>query len=209
MVVSSLVISQDSVEKDVLLEAAAVALDEDIVEPITLEEAKHHLNVVYDDDNDYISSLIVAARRMTEGKLNRTITQRVLESAFSSWGRMPLRKPPFVQIESVSYFDVDGNERTLDPDQITVSTRREPACVELSPLFRPYAPSLYPMDEAVVVRYTAGYPVGQVPQDIIHWMKLQIGSMYEHRESVIAGVSVSPLPEMYEKMFLQPYMVYE
>lgn len=181
----------------------------DLVEPITLEEAKHHLNVVYDDDDAYISSLIIAARRVAEGKLNRTIVQRVLDVAFSSWGRMVLPKPPFVQIESVSYFDADGNEQTLEPDQITVTTRREPACLTLSPLFRPNAPTLANQDEAIIVRYTAGYPVGEVPQDIIHWMKLQIGSMYEHRESVIAGVSVAPLPEMYERLFLQPYMVYE
>lgn len=187
----------------------ALADPVEVVEPITLEEAKHHLNVVYDDDDAYISSLIVAARRMAEGRTNRTITQRVLEAAFSSWGRMPLLKPPFVQIESVSYFDVDGNEQTLEPDQITVSTRREPACVALSALFRPYAPALANQEEAIIVRYTAGYPVGEVPQDIVHWMKLQIGSMYEHRESVIAGVSVAPLPDMYERMFLQPYMVYE
>lgn len=179
------------------------------IEPISLEQAKEHLRVVFDDEDDYISALILAARQMAEGRTNRTITQRVREQAFSHWCAMKLLKPPFVQVESVSYFDAGGLEQVLPPDSYTVSTRREPASVALTIAARSNAPSLASQDEAVIVRYTAGYPVGEVPAPIVQWMLLQIGSMYEHRESVIAGVSVTPLPEMYERMFLQPYMVYE
>lgn len=208
MAVTSSVIAEDSIEKNGILEVSAFAVDEngnEIIEPITLEQAKAHLRVVFDDEDDYISSLIVAARQMAEGRTNRTITQRIREQAFSHWCAMKLLKPPFVSVESVSYIDPDGNEQTLSEDDYIVSTRREPASVAISIS----QPSLASQDEAVIVRYTAGYPVGEVPAPIVQWMLLQIGSMYEHRESVIAGVSVSPLPEMYERMFLQPYMVYE
>lgn len=182
---------------------------EPVVEPVTLQQAKDHLRVVFDDEDDYISSLIVAARQMAEGRTNRTITQRIREQAFSHWCAMKLLKPPFVSVESVSYFDADGVEQVLSPDNYAVSTRREPASVSLAGDARSSAPSLASQEEAVIVRYTAGYPVGEVPAPIVQWMLLQIGSMYEHRESVIAGVSVTPLPEMYERLFLQPYMVYE
>lgn len=180
-----------------------------VPEPISLEEAKNHLRVVFDDEDDYISALIIAARQMAEGRTNRTITQRVREQAFNSWCAMKLLKPPFVSVESVSYIDADGLEQVLSPDSYTASTRREPASIALTGPTRYSAPSLASQGEAVIVRYTAGYPVGEVPAPIVQWMLLQIGSMYEHRESVIAGVSVTPLPEMYERMFLQPYMVYE
>lgn len=180
-----------------------------VPEPISLEQAKAHLRVVFDDEDAYISALIIAARQMAEGRTNRTITQRIREQAFSNWYSMRLLKPPFVQVESVSYFDAEGNEQTLDSSSYTVSTRREPASIALTGAARYSAPSLASQDEAVIVRYTAGYPVGEVPAPIVQWMLLQIGSMYEHRESVIAGVSVTPLPEMYERMFLQTYMVYE
>lgn len=180
-----------------------------VPEPVSLQQAKDHLNVVYEDQDAYITSLIIAARQMAEGRTNRTITQRIREQAFSSWGAMKLLKPPFVQVESVSYIDADGLEQVLSPDSYTVSTRREPASVALTIAAGSNAPTLASRDEAVIVRYTAGYPVGEVPAPIVQWMLLQIGSMYEHRESVIAGVSVTPLPDMYERMFLQPYMVYE
>lgn len=208
MAVTSSVIAEDSIEKNGILEVSAFAVDEngnEIIEPITLDQAKAHLRVVFDDEDDYISSLIVAARQMAEGRTNRTITQRIREQAFSHWCSMKLLKPPFVSLESVSYIDPDGNEQTLSEDDYIVSMRREPASVAISIS----QPSLASQDEAVIVRYTAGYPVGEVPAPIVQWMLLQIGSMYEHRESVIAGVSVTPLPEMYERMFLQPYMVYE
>lgn len=212
MAVTSSVIDNDSLAKSDIIESAALALDaegNEIAEPISLEQAKAHLRVVFDDEDDYISALILAARQMAEGRTNRTITQRIREQAFSSWCTMKLLKPPFVQVESISYIDADGNEQSLSEDDYTVSTRREPAIVALTIAARSNAPSLASQDEAVIVRYTAGYPVGEVPAPIVQWMLLQIGSMYEHRESVIAGVSVAPLPEMYERMFLQPYMVYE
>lgn len=187
----------------------AVAEVQDPVEPITLDEAKAHLRVVFDDEDDYIASLIVAARQMAEGKLNRTITQRVREQAFCGWGRMPLLKPPFVQIESVSYIDADGNEQTLEASDITVTTRSEPAAVALAPALRNSPPPLSNIDEAVIVRYTAGYAPGEVPRPIVQWMLLVIGSLYENRETIVAGVSVTSIPEDFVKWLLQPYMVYE
>lgn len=42
-----------------------------MTEPISLAEAKAHLRVVFDDDNDYIENLITAARQYAEGYQNR------------------------------------------------------------------------------------------------------------------------------------------
>jgi len=174
-------------------------------EPITLEQAKQHLRVVYDDEDSYISGLIVAAREMAEGKLNRTIKQRVRESAFCNWTNIVLRKPPFVSVESLSYIDSSGEEQYLE--DYAVRSRSEPARIALPYGFS--APSVQPSDEAIVVRYVAGYPEGQVPQPIIQWMLLVIGTMYENRETMSAGVSVTSIPEEFFKWLLQPYMVYE
>lgn len=174
-------------------------------EPISLEQAKEHLRVVYDDEDAYISGLIVAAREMAEGKLNRTIKQRVREAAFCNWSNMVLRKPPFVSVESISYIRSDGTEIYLE--DYAVRARSEPARIAL-----PYGfstPSLQPNDEAIVVRYVAGYPEGEVPQSIIQWMLLVIGTMYENRETMSAGVTVTSIPEDFFKWLLQPYMVYE
>lgn len=178
------------------------------VEPISLERAKDHLRVIIDDDDAQIQQFIVAARRLAEGKLNRTIMQRELQATFDGWGcRMILRKPPFVEIVSVDYIDADSFVQAMPVDSYYVLNGSDPA--ELAFVASAPLPELAPRRGAITVRYLAGYPEGQVPEDIITWMLMQIGSMYNFRESVVAGVSVAPLPEMYERMFLQPYMVYE
>lgn len=42
-----------------------------MIEPVTLAEAKTHLRVAIDDDDDYISTLITAARQHVEDYQNR------------------------------------------------------------------------------------------------------------------------------------------
>lgn len=176
-----------------------------VPEPISLQEAKDHLRVVYDDEDEYITGLIVAARQMAEGKLNRTITQRSVEVAFPDWTNLVLRKPPVISVDSVVYVDENGDEQVFE--DFALRNRGHVARIAL-----PYgfdAPTLEPQDEAVIVRYTAGYPVGEVPGPIIAWMKLQIGTMYQQREGVAVGVSVSSVPEEVTQWMLHPYMVYE
>lgn len=182
----------------------------EVVEPITLEEAKKHLRLegVLDDEDSQIQMMIIAARRLAEGKLNRTIVQREINATFDGWGcKMRLPKPPFVELLGVDYLDSDGVSQAMPSESYYVLQGSEPAEVAFvggAPL-----PALAKRRGTITVRYLAGYPDGQVPEDLKSWMLLQIGSLYAHRESVIAGVSVAPLPEMYERMFLQPYMVYE
>jgi uncharacterized phiE125 gp8 family phage protein len=176
-----------------------------VAEPITLQQAKDHLHEVYDDNDDLILGLIVAARQMAEGKLNRTITQRTVEAGFSSWDSMVLRKPPVITIDSVVYIDEDGAEQTLQG--FVLRNRGHVARVALPVGFT--APTLAKQDESIVVRYTAGYPPGEVPQPIIQWMKLQIGTMYLQREGIAVGVSVASVPEEVTHWMLHPYMVYE
>lgn len=185
----------------------AARLDEpvQVPEPISLQEAKDHLHEVYDDNDDLILGLIVAARQMAEGKLNRTITQRTVEAGFSSWDNMVLRRPPVIAINSVVYVDEDGNEQVLE--SFALRNRGHVARVALPVGFT--APTLAKQDESIVVRYTAGYPPSEVPQPIIQWMKLQIGTMYLQREGIAVGVSVASVPEEVTHWMLHPYMVYE
>lgn len=187
---------------------AAEVPEEDIPEPITLEQAKQHLRVVFSDEDDYIAGLIEAAREMAEDRTNRTIRRRRREVAFSSWdASMVLPKPPFVSLDSVDYIDRDGGLQNLAPEEYIVDTYTEPAQVEFTYGFA--APLLHARRRPIVVRYTAGYAPGKVPRPIIQWMLLAIGTMYEHRESIAAGVQLVALPDDFMQALIQPYVVYE
>jgi uncharacterized phiE125 gp8 family phage protein len=180
----------------------------DPVEPVTLQRAKEHCNVTLPDWDAYISTLITVAREMAEGKLNRTIMRRQLTQVFDDFsGPLRLAKPPLVSIDSITYIATDGTSQAVDTSIYYVSTKPEPARINLMPGFS--WPALHDQTGAVVVTYTAGYAPEEVPAAIIHWMLLQIGTMYENRETVSAGVQLYDMSERVTDLLIQPYRVYE
>jgi uncharacterized phiE125 gp8 family phage protein len=202
MIDATLLVDQTPLQK--LSIAAAVPTSE----PISLEQAKQHLRVVGPDDDAYISALIVAARQMAEGRTNRTILRRVLEATFDSWrGEMVLLRPPFVAIDSISYIDSAGEEQLLDPAAYFVGTGTGLAVVEFAD--HSTLPALQRRRSPINVRYVAGYAEGEVPQPLIQWMLLVIGTLYENRETVSAGVAMYEMPDNFMHWLIQPYRVYE
>lgn len=177
-------------------------------EPISLDQAKKHLRVVFDDENDYISSLITAARQMAEGALNRTLMQRALIATFDSMDtRFWLRKPPIISVESIMVTDRYFADSELDADAYKLTPSAD------GMLIRPGNGSTWLTTVqgggTLTVQYTAGYEPGTVPAPIIQWMLLCIGTMYENRETMSAGVQIYDMPEDFMRWLLQPYMVYE
>lgn len=197
----------------------------DVAEPITLGRAKEHLRVVVADDDAYISSLIVAARKMAEDRLNRTIVQRRRVATFSGWGvrgyagchihPLHLPKPPVISVDNVGYLGggylyVSGDETMLDATAFYMPLVDDDEMPRVEIKEGTVLPVLAKnRHDAVRVYYTAGYPVGEVPAPIIQWMLLVIGTMYDNRESVVTGVTSVALADNFAKWLLQPYMVYE
>lgn len=193
----------------VVTEAPVVLLAADeavAVEPISLQLAKDHLRVQVDDDNDYIAALIVAARQMAEGKLNRTLARRSRTAVYDGWGDgMALPNPPLVSVDAVRYFDMTGASQTLPVEDYLVNAHAEPA--RITRRYGSRWPTVAPQAGAVLVEYTAGYDT--VPAPIIQWMLLAIGTMYNNRESIVNGTISQALGDEFVKYLLQPYMVYE
>ena len=180
------------------------------LEPITLQQAKDHLRVVIPDEDDYILSLITAARQMAEGRLNRTLLLRTRRQVFDRDSTSyTLRKPPVVSVDQVSVLDQAGVATPVDETMFRVRQYGDDAPLEIEALSGATWPGLLRTGSLLAVDYLAGYPVGEVPSPIIAWMKLVIGALYQNRESVVTGVSVDMIPEEFNRWLLQPYMVYE
>lgn len=180
------------------------------LEPITLQQAKDHLRVVIPDEDDYILSLITAARQMAEGRLNRTLVLRTRRQVFDRDSTSyTLRKPPVVSVDQVSVLDQAGVATSVDETMFRVRQYGDDAPLEIEALSGATWPGLLRTGSLLAVDYLAGYPVGEVPSPIIAWMKLVIGALYEQRESIVVGVSVDMIPEEFNRWLLQPYMVYE
>ncbi len=176
------------------------------VEPITLAEARAHLRVTATDEDALITSLIAVARADAENELQRSLITQTREIARDDFpDAIELRFGPVIEVVSVKFDDVDGIEQTLDPATYRLDTYRLTAWIVPDPDYS--WPETRPHVNAVRVRYTAGYgpAAADVPMPIRQWILLRIGTLFEHRESVAAGVTVATVP--YVDRLLDPYRV--
>jgi uncharacterized phiE125 gp8 family phage protein len=180
------------------------------VEPITLEEALRHLNLIAENldegEEADILRMIKAARQMAEGRLNRSLAPQTLAAGFDVWGEaLRLPRPPFIELVGVSYIDSDGAQQTANPLTYAVNEFVEPVTIAAN--YGYSWPALQPRASAVTVTYRAGYE--ECPEPIRQWMLLVIASMYDNRATMTAGVTTASIPEEFFSWLLQPYMVYE
>lgn len=175
-------------------------------EPITLDEAKMHLKVVGPDEDALIGTFISAARGMLEQRTNRRMMAQTIEFALPSWGGFIVPAAPLIALGTVSYIDANGAPQVLDDSLLYVDTYHEPAAAILN-VGRSW-PALQPGNRPTV-RAVVGYPSADaVPAELKSWMLLAIGALYDNRAAVVAGVSVTALPEDFMHWLWHPYMVY-
>ncbi|TCG08374.1 hypothetical protein BZM27_12635 [Paraburkholderia steynii] len=143
-------------------------------EPVSLAEAKQHLRVTDSLQDSHISMLISNARIACESKTRRQLLHsrwQLVTDRFPMSGvgtPLPLsndinlpayavRLPhaPFVDMQSITYFDMNSSLQTMDPATYTVNAAMEPALV--SPVFGQIWPIPLPQIGAVQWTYDAGY----------------------------------------------------
>jgi uncharacterized phiE125 gp8 family phage protein len=165
-------------------------------EPISLGEAKRHLRAEeFDDDDLYISSLIMVARDYVEGFQNRSLAPKTYELILDTFpcnrGYKPIRLPrtPVSSVLSVKYTLANGSTTVTHPPASYVVK----ADGDIVPAYN----KLWPSDEltsgdAVKIQYTAGYT--EIPAATKQGMLLLIGNWYENREPVVMGKTVEKIP---------------
>lgn len=114
--------------------------------------------------------------------------------------------PPLQTVDSVKYYDQDGVQQTLSSSLYIVDTVSEPA--RITPAYGTTWPSTQNRINAVEVAFTCGYGLAvAVPDGIKSWIKIRIGSLYEHRAEVaiLERGKIEPLP--YIDGLLDPFRV--
>lgn len=189
-------------------------------EPLTLEEVKANLRIVFADEDDDLARMIRAARQMAEERLNRALMPQVLafgaDGFPSTWSLdgatcrtvLKVPRPPLIEIDSVKYTDSDGTEQTLPDTGYLVDGFAEPPTISAAPSSS--WPSTRAQSGAVVVQYQAGYAdAASVPEPIRQWMLLTIGAMYANREAFVNGTISQSLAGNFYDLLLQPFVVYQ
>jgi uncharacterized phiE125 gp8 family phage protein len=181
-----------------------------LVEPVTTAEAKTHMNVDFSTDDTYIGLLCTAAREYVEQITNRKLISQTWYGYLPTFPGINYIELPFGNVQSVTsvkYKDSAGTESTLTNTNYIIDTSFTLGRIVLAynytwPSFTEYPTS------AVTVEWVCGYgdAATAVPGPIKQAIKLLIADMYELRESMVAGVSVSKL-DIIDRL-LMPFRIF-
>lgn len=160
-------------------------------ETVSLEEAKLQVVQAIDDDDDLLANIVVpAAVERAEVATNRQLglaTWDLILDEFPSDSFIEMPKPPLVSVTYVHYVDMAGATQTWASSNYLVQSPAGPRCARgrIALPFSAVWPVTLPQMGAVTIRFVAGYTT--VPSLLKAGMLMDIGTLYEHRESVLAG----------------------
>lgn len=172
------------------------------VEPVSLAEAKRHLNLMTSetDDDAIVTDLISVAREAAEGITHRAIGAQTLEvSVDGPWTAsqvFTLPRPPLVSVTSITVDDVE-----LDASEYVVRTDTYLGTV--SPV------EAWPAGDVMKIRYGAGWSAADTPKSVKQWMLVKIADLYAKRESYTIGQghTVSEMPRSFVDSLLDQHIV--
>ena len=177
-------------------------------EPVSLAEAKLHLRVDFPDDDALIVAIISAARQHAEMLTRRQFIAARWKLVLDRFPEhaVALPRSPLQSVVSIDYLDTGNVLQTLPASDYTVDAACEPA--RITPVFGATWPVTLPQIAAVSVLFDAGYgTAADVPEGIKAWIKLRVGSLYEHREdfALITRGRIEALP--FVDGLLDPYRI--
>lgn len=141
---------------------------------MTLEDAKAHLRVDFDDDDYYIISLISVVKDTVEEMIWRSLLEtewRFTTQIFAFGVKLP--RSPLIAIDSVKYRDTAGVETAVDSAEYW-------ADVDASMLRWVDENTVNRYADALIIEYRAGFTT--IPTSILQASKLILGHFYENRE---------------------------
>lgn len=173
-------------------------------EPITVVEARAHCRIDADmsEHDSLLAVFIQAARERAEQETGRALITRTVRLTVPATARLVLRPAPLGAISEVKLIDEDGTE--------TVVAAGDRRLDQTGPLPVLLLNTLTAGAYALQVTMTVGYGTAgtAVPAAIRAWMLMQVGALFENRESVVIGASVNTLPLPFVDGLLDPFRVH-
>lgn len=181
------------------------------VPALTLGHAKAHLRLASDqtDEDDLIGDVLIpAVVERCEARTRRQLITATwdlrLDQPFNAEGSsaewwlgyarngyfLDIPKPPLQSVVSVTYVDTAGLTQTWASSNYIVDAPAGPRCARgrLAPGFSIIWPIAQSRINAMTVRFRAGYgdDSEDVPAMLKMGMLMDLGTLYEHREAVLA-----------------------
>lgn len=173
---------------------------EPTTDPVTLEQAKQHLNVDFDDYDELIAGYIRAAQMAITYNTGHALCPSTWDLVYDGWptgntpeGFIQLPIGPLISVDSVNFVDPTSEmETTLNATEYEIDTLGFHGGV--TPVSSGW-PAVMSTLNAVRVRFTAGYEdtvgspsVSTVPSSLKQAVLLMVRDMYDFRGTINAAV---------------------
>jgi len=187
---------------------SSILLSGPAIEPVTLDEAKAHLRVEHDDDDDVIAALITGARVHVEAQTRRALiaqSWRLVRNRWPDNGRIRVLPAPLRVLSAARVYRLDGSTQPIDVGAFTADIASAPAVLS-------FASGALPVSGRVVagieLDVEAGYgeAADDVPQPLRQAIRILVAHWYENRGLIATGAGVAVLPESAAAL-LTPYRV--
>ncbi|PWL16384.1 hypothetical protein DKP76_17865 [Falsochrobactrum shanghaiense] len=156
--------------------------------PVTLAEAKAHLRVDHDDQDDLITAQIKAATAYLDGYagiLGRALVTQTWRQDFVGFAdHLALPISPVIAIVSISYFDVGNVQQTLDAGVYDLFADTRGAYLTLRP--GQSWPATFRRADAVSITFIAGFgAAADVPEPIRQAILLIVQRLFDGADTEI------------------------
>lgn len=162
--------------------------------PLSVTDAKAHLNVTHTDDDALITALIneaIANFETEAGVLLRVQTREATYDSFPT-GSDSLEIPwrPVTSVTSVKYRDLNDAEITLPTTGYQVVEGYQTRIYGGASANSVWPETNYLRPAPITIRYIAGYVT--VPDDILGALKIMVAERYTHRGDNIKSPAMPP-----------------
>lgn len=173
-------------------------------EPLSYSDVKAYLRLNDDSEQTFVTSLIVTARKLVEGRIWRPLISQTwafqLDYNEIDMVVKNINKQPLISVDSVQYYDANNTLQTLSASSYESDIYSSPPRFKLKTI-----PVVYDRMNTLQVNFTCGYSsAANVPEPIKQAMYFIIGHHYENRMDVVTGTQVNQMPQSSE-FLLEPY----
>lgn len=180
-------------------------------EPLTLDEAKHHLRIDTEDDDSLILSLTKASREYTETVTGRKLITQTWKYYLDDWPEdknyIALPFPPLSSVTHLKYTDYNSVQVTVSTSSYDFDTVSEPGRIVLAHGECWPGATLHPTNP-IEIQFVCGYGTpDDIPESLKPAMKIDLSDMYEQRESIVVGQPVAHL-DILDRLYM-PYRVFK
>ena len=170
---------------------------------VSTNDLKTFLRVDHSDEDTLIEALRSAAIEYVQNYCNvqlGDVTAIMYLDEFRGTWEIPIG--PVRSITSIEYNNTPSTTLTLSTSQYYTDLKRKPARITtISP------PTVHPdTSNGVQVTMELGYQIANIPDGLIHAIKLLVAHFYENRNIVVVGTITSEVPNLIHSL-LNPYRV--